>query len=257
MNRPHLNKEKFAKGGIGMIREKRKSFAGKKDMISALDLETRARPFDDARVEAQTALRQQPITPTEVLDQAGREVGVAGDGQTSRQEQAIGDHFDGVGKTDAIGVNVGLLGGFAHQDTQGIMRQEQGVEFLQDADGALAGQGTLSNALMLFDLIDHQFDFPALVVEQTQVQSRIKQRVQQGGHQAMDCMHLGIGRPTAMLTVRRCDLLQARGGLRAQAVADDAHSQGLGKLLVVLAGQGHQHTAITQDAGGTPSDDGR
>ncbi len=239
MNRPHLNKEKFAKGGIGMIREKRKSFAGKKDMISALDLETRARPFDDARVEAQTALRQQPITPTEVLDQAGREVGVAGDGQTSRQEQAIGDHFDGVGKTDAIGVNVGLLGGFAHQDTQGIMRQEQGVEFLQDADGALAGQGTLSNALMLFDLIDHQFDFPALVVEQTQVQSRIKQRVQQGGHQAMDCM------------------LQARGGLRAQAVADDAHSQGLGKLLVVLAGQGHQHTAITQDAGGTPSDDGR
>ncbi len=105
-----------------MILEKRKIFDGKKDMISALDLETRARPFDDARVEAQSALRQQPITPAEVLDQAGREVGVVGDGQPSSQEQAIGDHFDGVGKTDAIGVNVGLLGGFAHQDTQGIWR---------------------------------------------------------------------------------------------------------------------------------------
>jgi len=193
-----------------MTLEKRKSFDGQKDMISALDWETRARPFDDARVEAQPARRQQPITPAEVLDQAGREVGVAGDGQTRSQEQAIGDHFDGVGKTDAIGVNVGLLGGFAHQDTQGIMRQEQGIEFLQDAAGALAGQGTLSNALMLFDLIDHQFDFPAFVVEQAQVPSWIEPWVHQGGHQAMEFMHLGIGRATAMLTVRRRDLLQAR-----------------------------------------------
>src|SRR5260370_36424214 len=91
----HLNKEKFAKGGIRMILEKRKIFDGQKDMISTLDLETRARPFDDARVEAQSALRQQPITPAEVLDQARREVGVAGDGQPRRQEQGIGDHFDG------------------------------------------------------------------------------------------------------------------------------------------------------------------
>src|SRR5260370_2638639 len=98
--------------------EKRKIFDGKKDMISTLDLETRARPFDDARVEAQSALRQQPITPAEVLDQAGREVGVAGDGQTPRQEQAIGDHFDGVGKTHAIRLNVALLRTFAPPDPQ-------------------------------------------------------------------------------------------------------------------------------------------
>src|SRR5260370_21240836 len=83
----HLNKEKFAKGGIRMILEKRKIFDGQKDMISTLDLETRARPFDDARVEAQSALRQQPITPAEVLDQAGRELRVAGDRQPRRQEQ--------------------------------------------------------------------------------------------------------------------------------------------------------------------------
>src|SRR5260370_8021792 len=132
----HLNKEKFAKGGIRMILEKRKIFDGQKDMISTLDLETRARPFDDARVEAQSALRQQPITPAEVLDQAGREVGVAGDGQPRRQEQAIGDHFDGVGKTDAIGANVGLLGGFAHQDTHGIMRHEPRIAFLPHLDRA-------------------------------------------------------------------------------------------------------------------------
>src|SRR5258708_40119135 len=35
----HLNKEKFAKGGIRMILEKRKIFDGQKDMISTLDLE--------------------------------------------------------------------------------------------------------------------------------------------------------------------------------------------------------------------------
>jgi hypothetical protein len=103
----HLHKEKFAKGGIGMILEKRKSFDGKKDMILSLDLETGTRAFDDARVEAQTALRQEPIAPTEVLDQAGRQIGLAGDRQASSEQQPIGDHFDGVGQTDTIRVHVG------------------------------------------------------------------------------------------------------------------------------------------------------
>jgi hypothetical protein len=208
-----------------MILEKRKIFDGKKDMIIALDLETRARSFDDARVEAQTARRQEPIGPTEVLDQAGRQISLAGYWQASSQQQTIGDHFDGVGQTDAIRVNAGC---FAHQDTQGIMPQEQGVEFLQDRDGALAGQGPLGNALMVFELIDHQLDFPALVVEQAQVQSRIEQRVQQGRQQAMDFMHRGIGRATAMLAVGRGDVFQALGGLGAQAVADDAHGEAAG-----------------------------
>ena len=188
-----------------MILEKRKSFDGKKDMLITLALETRARPFDDARVEAQTALWQQPIAPTELLDQAGRELGSAGDWQASSQQQPIGDHFDGVGQTDAIGVNAGLLGRSAHQDTEGRMGQEQSVEFLQDRDGTLAGQRPLGNALMVFELIDHQLDFPPLVIEQAQLQSWIEDRVQQGGQQAMDFMHLRIGRATAMLTVRRGD----------------------------------------------------
>ena len=222
------------KGGIGMILEKGKIFDGKKDMIIALDLETRARPFNDARIEAQTPLRQQPILPTEVLGQAGRQISPGGGWQASSQQQSIGDHFNGVGKTDAIGVNVGLLSRFAHQDTQGIMGQEQGVEFLQDRQGALAGQGALGNALMLFDLINHQLDFPSLVIEQAQIQGRREQRVHQSRNQAMDFMHLGIGRGTAMLAVGRGDLLPPLGGLWSQVVTDDPHGQGLVQMGIVL-----------------------
>ena len=130
------------------------------------------------------------------------------------------------------------------------MPQEQGVEFLQDRDGARASQGPLGNALMVFELIDHQLDFPALVVEQAQLQSRIEHRVQQGRHQAMDFMQRGIGRATAMLAVGRGDVLQPLGGLGAQAVADEAHGQRLAQVRIVEAGQGEQDTAVGQHARG-------
>ncbi len=62
---------------------------------------------------------------------------------------------------------------------------EQGVQLLKDADGVEGTQRTGQQALMNFDLIQRDFDFPAFMVQHNQVQGRVARWVKQGGDQPM------------------------------------------------------------------------
>lgn len=229
-----------------MLLQRGEIVGGKKDMIRPFDLETRARAFDHTRIEAQATSRQQPVGAGQVFNDLGKQMLLLLRAQNRSNPQGIGQQDDGLGKTDAIRVFIGLQGGPSHQHAQGIMGQQQGREFLPDGRQALAGQGVPSNALMLFDLVDDQLDLPALVVEQDQVQGRILLGVHQSGHQAVNLLDGRIGRASRMLAVRRGHLFQLVSGLWMEPRGNDPHGQGGMQFGILFGSQCDQQTAIVQ-----------
>src|SRR5882762_7938928 len=214
----HSNKENLAKGWTDKILQSGKMLGREKDMIRALDLEASARALDDARIEPQTTSRQEPIAARELVDQLVRELGLLGRQEHRSDEHGISNQLNCVGKTDAVRVLPSELCGFTHESTQGIMSQQKSVELLKDANGIFADQRLLSQALMLFDLINDQLDLPSLIIEFDKVQGRSLHGVEQGGDQAVDLVNVGIGGPTGMLAMGSRHLLQERGRLRKQPI---------------------------------------
>src|SRR5712692_247402 len=119
-----------------VLLKKRKIFDGKKDMIRTLDLKTRTGTLDHPRVETYAALRQQPIRTAELLQQARTQLRLGSLRQQGSQQQRIGDHLNGVDQADAIWVQVGRLGGLAHEAAQGIMGQQERIALLKNTQRA-------------------------------------------------------------------------------------------------------------------------
>ena len=69
------------------------------------------------------------------------------------------------------------------------MGQKQPVEFLHDSLGRLGTQHLALRPFMGFDLVDHQFDFPAFMIERDERQRRGQPGIEQSGHQTIDLAH--------------------------------------------------------------------
>ena len=83
----------------------------------------------------------------------------------------VSDELDVADEAEAAGVEGDLGGGLGHHGVDGVVGDQQSVEFLDEADGLFTAQGVLDQALMGVLFVDHQFDLPALVVGADQVQS--------------------------------------------------------------------------------------
>jgi hypothetical protein len=90
-----------------------------------------------------------------------------------------------MGETEAIRVEFGLESGFMHHVAHNVMGNQQGIEFLHDAQRLQATQRAASQALAGVDFIDHQLNLPAFVVSTRQLQRRTCLMIQQRGHQTM------------------------------------------------------------------------
>ena len=88
-------------------------------------------------------------------------------------------------KADAVRVKVAVQGGLMHQVADGVMGNQQSIEFLQHADRFQAAQGTSGQTLMGVDFIDDEFDFPAFVIGAGERVCRIAAGIEQGGEEAM------------------------------------------------------------------------
>src|SRR5260370_24316204 len=78
------------------------------------------------------------------------------------------------------------------------MSQIDPVELLAYPFGRLGAQDLALSALVRFDLINHQFNFPALMIQGDQFERWSHPRIEQGRHQAIHLAHLSqtlIGHP--------------------------------------------------------------
>ena len=143
-------------------------FEGEIVMLRTFATETGTDVFDDTTIEAQPPGSDQVARRGQVRTHALK----CAYSQFRRGEATLEDgltqHLDGPGKTDAIRVQALALGRLKDQATHGIMRQHQGVEFLQDQLGRAAAQRLLAHALLISGLVDGLFDFPPFVIAQTQ-----------------------------------------------------------------------------------------
>ena len=75
----------------------------------------------------------------------------------------------GMDKAEAVRINTSLEGGLMHQEADGIVSDDQGIQFLDDTDWFQAAQGAASKALVSVHFINDQFDFPAFVIGTHQI----------------------------------------------------------------------------------------
>jgi hypothetical protein len=74
---------------------------------------------------------------------------------------------------------------------------------------------------MVFLLSDAGFDLPALMITADELKGRGELRIEQGGHQAMQVVRIGV-----VARLRRRELSQALGGVRLDAILDHTHLHG-------------------------------
>jgi hypothetical protein len=122
-----LNKEDVSKGS---------AFEGDVMMLRAFATETSTDMFDHTTIEAQPSGSDQGARRGQVRTHALKDTERQFGGMQDTLDDGLTQDLDGAGKTDAIGVQALALGRPQHQAAHGIMRQEQGVEFLQDQSGA-------------------------------------------------------------------------------------------------------------------------
>ena len=95
------------------------------------------------------------------------------------------ENAHGMHETEPIRIKSSLERGLMHQDTDGIMGQHEGIEFLDHPFGFVAAQGASGQALMRVGLSDDQFAFPALMIQTDQFEGGSDPRIEQRRHQAM------------------------------------------------------------------------
>ena len=203
--------------------------------------------FDGATIETQSPGSDQGSLGGQIRTHALEQALDLLRGSESTVNDALPQHLDGSGKTDAIGVQALGLSRLPHQAADGIMGQQQGVELLQDQLGRATAQGLLAEALLISGLVDGLFNFPAFVRAQTQRLGGSLLGGEQGGDEPMDLAHLRIGAPAGTMHARGGHLLELLGDLRVNEVLNDAHLQRSRQALAILRVQGRQVAAIGQD----------
>lgn len=88
-------------------------------------------------------------------------------------------------KADAVRVDGCTQCGTMHQVTQGVVSNQQGIEFLNDANRFVAAQGMANQTLVGVNFVNDQFDLPTLMIGANEVKCRVPFGICQGGDQAM------------------------------------------------------------------------
>ena len=142
-------------------------------MLGTCAAETGTDVFNNTTIEAQASGSDQLARTGQICTRALE----CANGQLLRGETTLKDgltqHLDGSDTTDAIGIQACGVGRLKHEAAHGIMRQQQGVAFLQDQLGRATAQRLLAHALLSAGLVDGLFDFPAFVIAQTPTPERV------------------------------------------------------------------------------------
>lgn len=95
-------------------------------------------------------------------------------GQKRTQVQSAFEDSNPLGEADGVRVQSRGIGCLECKSTDGIMGQQERIEFLQNEDWQFAPQGLTAQTLVILDLINDQLDFPTLVVEHTEISGRVE-----------------------------------------------------------------------------------
>jgi hypothetical protein len=90
----------------------------------------------------------------------------------------------GLDKTEPVGVQVVGQTGLVHEAAHDTMREQQGLQRLDDPDGLERAQGAGQQRLVDLNFIQGDFDFPAFRVQHTQLKGRQACWVKPGRYQA-------------------------------------------------------------------------
>ncbi len=94
--------------------------------------------------------------------------------------RGLRDNKDGISETEAIRVQLSLLGRLQHKGTHGIMGQQQCIDLLHHSLGRTRAQDGLLQALRRFDLIQLDFHLPALMIRIDEFEGGGRARVEPG-----------------------------------------------------------------------------
>ena len=97
-------------------------------VLGSLAWEADDRSLDDARVEAVAAFGQ-PLA-CEVMEQAGRQRRMTRGGGQLKFNPRVLHQPQGAHETEAVGVYVGVQGGFVHEGADDGVGNQEGVQFL-------------------------------------------------------------------------------------------------------------------------------
>ena len=145
-------------------------------MFTAFEMELGHFALDHTWVGAQAT--KWKTTVGNVPQEAGVELGQLRGGRHLKFRDSIVKHSQSMDKAESIRVAPTLESGLMHQAADGIVSDDQGIQFLDDADRFQAAQGATSKALVGVHFINDQFYFPAFVIGTHQIQGRIKNREQ-------------------------------------------------------------------------------
>src|SRR2546426_1953485 len=188
----HSNKENLLMGFKGM-KWADKIFPGfgliwkeKRHILLFLDEKAGTGGFDDARIAPhRPRFRQQAVALSEIEQEAWLPLLLGSRLQRHAEGESGSQDADGLGKTESIDVESGLLlGRVHHPGSERIVAQEQGPGFLHHAHGGLAQQDRGAQLMLLHFIID-QFELPALMIARRDLRSRSRDRIEQGGGQAI------------------------------------------------------------------------
>src|SRR5881398_2521909 len=171
-----LNKQDISKGSV---------FEGEIVMLGTFATKASTDVFDDATIETQPPGSNQGSLRGQIRTHALEQTLDLLLGNKGTVNDALPQHLDGSGKTDAIGVQALGLSRLPHQAADGIMGQQQGVELLQDQLGPATAQRLLAQPLLISGYVDRLFDLPAFMIAQTQRLSRRLLGREQGGEEPM------------------------------------------------------------------------
>ena len=148
-------------------------------MFRPFEFEIRHFALDNARVSAWTACWQ-GLTDN-VRQEALPEALMVGRIHQLKFRDGRANEVQRLDKTEAVGIKVISQSSLMHDKADNKMGQAQGIQLLDDADGLERTQGTRQEALVDFDFIQGDFDFPTFMIQHNQLQGRITGRVKQGG----------------------------------------------------------------------------
>src|SRR5579872_6801089 len=106
----------------------------------------------------------------------------------------LSNQMQGSGERETRRRDPFLLGCLVHQEAHGVMRYQQGVEFLKHSDRLATAKESILLLLVDFDLIEGDFLFPTGMIRLEQVPLRIGERVQERGYQPVHLPMTGTSR---------------------------------------------------------------
>ena len=137
--------------------------------------------FYDAGVDAVVVRRQSALG--DVLDHGGVEERQSVGGSGAKQRSCFAQDAEGMDEAQSSRIDVRRQRRFMHEVPNGIVGQQDAVEFPQHSARCAAAKMHQAIEFMGLEFIIPDFDLPALVIKHHELRGRVCVRVEQGRHQ--------------------------------------------------------------------------